>query len=1083
MTVLGPPAFSDSFGRPDTPVAWSNVPSWAADKPANVLDGSTAYWWQPIPTIGGYSTPISGSMQAYPALYIDRKSTDPITSVTVVFYGVGFQSTDYTVETSADNVTWTVRDTIVGNVAATVVSSFAATPDRYIKIRTTAYPDPGSDGYAHTAIKEVTWTGNPPRPQIGATDSAWGGTPTPWVVYGGQAWGVAPEGYAREETENGDGFCVIEASITDCAVQGRIRTRGTPAGPWQTDPVGEWVTWNRGTDGYVLCGWGLPSTNTDVVSLPAGVTLTVDVATRYDWDVNPLPAYSALQDPPALPAFGHKATTWYDNTEIQAHIDFTDAYVGQVSLYVYDWDQVPGASRRETITVDDGNGPQSVSLTEDFNRGRWVSFPIDVEAGGTLTIAVTNDNGFGNAVLEGIFLDQPDVGIVWRYSDINNLFVCNNNHAFKRVAGVFSTVGTAFDVSDLGRAYRDGDVVRVIANGNAHEVYVQPDGAGPFILVTSFTDSFNNTATVHGLRSSLSPTFGGIDSFRVSPLLDAALGTLTATLYDSEYSFIDTLEVVNDSAEWEEQLSDPGSGTVKIQAYAPDGTPLLRPDGDQFITFSVDDGLGGSVNAWTMRVDDDTKVRVARTLGERIITVGGKGPLALYEDSQVYPTMGYGAFPIQVDMYYDWRHFDYDDTTGIWVAPTSIILMSDAKLAGAPDWGHSAFLVWNDAFPAGPSPYPDPDIIWASSGSLTDAPVGKCYFRQHIDFPFELTYVMWLAADNRAIAYIDGVEIGGTSGTGTSPDTAGWVDAQTPIWFKCSAGEHVLAVEAENTPRSDSVPGNPAGVAWNIFIPGYPITLAMCIAHSNTSDVIMVEYPTEAPGMTPGNAVRLYVEKAQEFGDLPLVDISSFSDATDTNGEDWPEPWPCISTKVLTDGLTFGREVSGTYTDWRADRDNPFALQLYIKGTMNNTAASVDFRPDVDLDVVGMEIRRDYRIANVLIGVTKFGYVEVSDIASVSARGRHPRRVELGSYDNPDEVVRVLTEMLARYATTRDEIAVTIDGPLGYVHYDIGNTVPTVDSDDADITERIQAISARQGANGRLLTTPTVKDLFFYGSE
>lgn len=582
-----------------------------------------------------------------------------------------------------------------------------------------------------------------------------------------------------------------------------------------------------------------------------------------------------------------------------------------------------------------------------------------------------------------------------------------------------------------------------------------------------------------------------LDDFETGPLGDAppppyvppdpVAGTLVATLYDKAYAERGPLQIVDNSAQWEEQRSDPGSGSVQIQAYSPAGVALARPKGHEFITFGRADGMGGMVDKWwTMLVDDDLKTRVGNTIAARKITVGGLGPLALYRDSEVYPTMGYGAFPLQLDMYYDWRHVDYDDSS--WTAPTSIISMSDAKTPGAPDWGHSIFLVWSPFFPAGPAPFPDPDILWASTGSLTDAPLGKRRFRQHITLPFELTYVMWLAADNRAIAYLDGVELGGTNGGGGSPDTSGWVDAQSPIWFKASAGDHVLAVEAENLPRSDSVAGNPAGVAWNIFIPGYPLTLGMCIAHSNTADVVMDDGSADAPGMSPGMAWRLFVEKAQSYGDLPAVDISSFSDTKDSNEVDWPTPYPCISTKVLTDGLTFLREITGTYVDARADRDDPFRLLLYIKGTMNYVPAGVGFRPAVDQNVVGMEIRRDYKIANVLIGVTKFGYVEVSDAASVAANGRRPQRVELGSYDNPDEAVRVLTEMLARYSTVRDEIMVTIDGPLGYVDYDIGNTVPTVDSVDAPITERIMALAVRQSSTGRPITTPTVKDVFFYAA-
>jgi hypothetical protein len=76
-------------------------------------------------------------------------------------------------------------------------------------------------------------------------------------------------------------------------------------------------------------------------------------------------------------------------------LTFAKAYSGNLHLYALDWDTT---ARREIITV---NG-QSAVLGE-FNKGAWVSFPINVAAGGTVTIIVDRTAG-ANAVLSGIFL-------------------------------------------------------------------------------------------------------------------------------------------------------------------------------------------------------------------------------------------------------------------------------------------------------------------------------------------------------------------------------------------------------------------------------------------------------------------------------------------------------------------------------------------------------------------------------------------------------------------------------------------------------------------------------------------------------
>jgi hypothetical protein len=67
-----------------------------------------------------------------------------------------------------------------------------------------------------------------------------------------------------------------------------------------------------------------------------------------------------------------------------------------LELYAVDWDTT---ARREIITV---NGESAV-LSNEFHEGAWVSFPIEVAAGGTVTITVDRLAG-SNAVLSGIFL-------------------------------------------------------------------------------------------------------------------------------------------------------------------------------------------------------------------------------------------------------------------------------------------------------------------------------------------------------------------------------------------------------------------------------------------------------------------------------------------------------------------------------------------------------------------------------------------------------------------------------------------------------------------------------------------------------
>src|SRR5437870_6199141 len=90
----------------------------------------------------------------------------------------------------------------------------------------------------------------------------------------------------------------------------------------------------------------------------------------------------------------------FDSSQIRVHLLFPAADSGNVHVYVLDWDSY---GRRETITINDGSGPRTADISTDFSQGAWVNTPINVPAGGSLTISVTVTTGL-NAVLSGIFL-------------------------------------------------------------------------------------------------------------------------------------------------------------------------------------------------------------------------------------------------------------------------------------------------------------------------------------------------------------------------------------------------------------------------------------------------------------------------------------------------------------------------------------------------------------------------------------------------------------------------------------------------------------------------------------------------------
>jgi hypothetical protein len=97
-----------------------------------------------------------------------------------------------------------------------------------------------------------------------------------------------------------------------------------------------------------------------------------------------------------LPGCAARRAAAWDGNEIRLRLSFSEAYKDALHLYALDWDH---QERRERITVDG----RVAELTASFSNGAWVSVPIEVAAGGSISIVVQRTAGV-NAVLSGILL-------------------------------------------------------------------------------------------------------------------------------------------------------------------------------------------------------------------------------------------------------------------------------------------------------------------------------------------------------------------------------------------------------------------------------------------------------------------------------------------------------------------------------------------------------------------------------------------------------------------------------------------------------------------------------------------------------
>jgi len=188
-----------------------------------------------------------------------------------------------------------------------------------------------------------------------------------------------------------------------------------------------------------------------------------------------------------------------------------------------------------TLNATDATNPlltlanfyNTVLLKDRFNRtgsslgtadvgGTWV-----VAGGGTFNIfgnfahyvtggtdsQATLDAGTADVTAQVSCITNQDDGLVFRFSDTNNFWVAilasNIVYLYKRVAGTYSLVNSASVSTALGRSS-----LTICASGDNISVFFN------FVSLFSTTDSFNNTATKCGLRSTTSDTLW--DNFLVT---------------------------------------------------------------------------------------------------------------------------------------------------------------------------------------------------------------------------------------------------------------------------------------------------------------------------------------------------------------------------------------------------------------------------------------------------------------------------------------------------------------------------------------------------------------------------------------
>lgn len=168
----------------------------------------------------------------------------------------------------------------------------------------------------------------------------------------------------------------------------------------------------------------------------------------------------------------------------------------------------------ETFVLDTFNRADAGSLgTPDIGPAWDLSTNWEIVNGAAESTGVASariETGHSDCTITAKILSHGSgsTGISFRSVDSNNEWGVTPSYAFKRVGGVLTNLAT-FTPSAL-----TNDVMRVVLRGPDIEIWVDDGDTGVFVHAITYTDSFNQSATRHGLRASAAGA--RIDYFEVT---------------------------------------------------------------------------------------------------------------------------------------------------------------------------------------------------------------------------------------------------------------------------------------------------------------------------------------------------------------------------------------------------------------------------------------------------------------------------------------------------------------------------------------------------------------------------------------
>lgn len=441
------------------------------------------------------------------------------------------------------------------------------------------------------------------------------------------------------------------------------------------------------------------------------------------------------------------------------------------------------------------------------------------------------------------------------------------------------------------------------------------------------------------------------------------------------------------------QANDPTNDVGSISFVLPylDSTPASdHAAGGKIIQVQTRRQSDGAyVPSYLGRLEAWNRKTIAPDRAQRTRSISCRGLGSDFEKSKIYPHGGVNRIPWSDVRTFGWAAPELDTTS--W--PAAHQRAVQGLHTAVPPMGLAGF----------PYTWPNPLTYWLWGMPPTDGTHdrdGINYFQYRFSTSMELDVTFYVTADDLFVAALDGVHIVDfREGPGDAADSTYYRKLKIP------AGDHCFAVKAENLPRPGNVdntgiinvcatydiaPGDPlftgglntrrylfTSVGVNVNSPQLATELQVWKANP---------YPTEPPGMSPGQIISILFTEAQARGELRGWSLD-FDVLTDSNDAPWinaPDFSMSVGDSVLQ---CLDKLVSDGWIDWAVDPAS-MTLKMWVQGTRSGSAPSAVYAEGVNIKTLDHDEKwggkRDKLLLRWEDGFTEMGTGEFGDFLAVS---------------------------------------------------------------------------------------------------